>query len=117
MGHTTNFLAQSQQGSKPGVGELESEPGDHEGEEAGEQKRVLPALVQAHANHKPVFVLASQDCFTPPDYEIVQQHRADHGEDHAEIEAADPTDGDAAAVGGEGRVYMHPSERAFLPYL
>ena len=75
---------------------------------------MLPPLVQAHANHQAMFLLAPHQCLAPPDDEVVEQHRADHGEYHAEIQPADPAHGDAAAIGGKGRVHVHLTERKFL---
>ena len=51
-----------------------------------------------------VLHFAPGDHLRPPDDEVVQQHAADHGEDHAEIEAANPAHGLAADVGRERRI-------------
>ncbi len=52
-------------------------------------------------------ILRRADHFGAPDDEVVQQHAADHHEDHAEIEGANPADRLAADVGRERRIHVY----------
>ena len=52
----------------------------------------------------------------PPDYEVVEQHGANHSKNHAEIELADPTHSNAACVGRQRRIHVHSAESEFLTY-
>ena len=63
-----------------------------------------------------VFVLSPQQRLAPPDDQVVQQHGADHGKNHAEIELADPAHGYAAGIGGEGRVHVDLAESEFFSH-
>ena len=51
--------------------------------------------------------LAASHYLGTPDDEVVQQHAADYGEDHAEVEGADPAHSLAADVSRERRIDVH----------
>src|SRR5580698_6748522 len=75
---------------------------------------MLPAKAEGHARDETLPQFASGHNFGSPDDEVVQQHHADDGEDHAEVEAANPAHSLAANIGGEWRVHMNLGRREFL---
>jgi hypothetical protein len=67
---------------------------------------VLQAKAERHAHYEIVLQFAQRDDLGSPDYEVVQQHAADYGEDHAHVEAANPANCLAAHVGRERRIHV-----------
>jgi hypothetical protein len=44
---------------------------------------MLPALMERHTLHRAMFLLAPDKCLTSPDQHVMNEHRADHSENHA----------------------------------
>src|SRR3954463_9511879 len=93
-----HVLAESKHGGEPGVRELEREAGKNQQEETRQQRGVLDSEAQRHARDKCSLQLTKGDDLGAPENKVVQQHAANHGEDHAEIKLANPTNGFAADV-------------------
>src|SRR5579864_3822725 len=77
---------------------------------------MLNAEAQRHAGDKCLLQFAARDHLRAPDDEVVQQHAADYGEDHPEIELANPANGLAADVGRERRIDVHFAGSKFLSH-
>src|SRR4029077_20632971 len=75
---------------------------------------VLPALLTCHSHDQAMFLLAARKRLVPPDYEVVEQHGANHSKNHAEIELADPTYCDAAHISRQGLIHMYPAKGEFF---
>ena len=116
MRDPTDFFTHAKQSREPGVRVLEGESGNHERNEARQQDDVLRPLLTSHAHDHMMCLFAAQECFVTPDQKVVEQHDANHGKNHAEIELADPMHSDAAHISGQGRIYVHPAEGKFLGY-
>src|SRR5579859_7473301 len=65
---------------------------------------MLQPEAERHAGDEVVLQFAAGDNLGAPDDEVVEQHAADHREDHAQVEAADPAHSFAADVGGKRRI-------------
>ena len=61
-----------------------------------------------------VLDFAPRNHFGSPDDEVVQQHAADHREDHAQVEAANPAHRLAADIGRERRIHVDFGGREFF---
>src|SRR5579862_1727843 len=116
MQEAAHVFAQREHRSVPGRRILQCESGYNENKEAGQQRSVLNPEAQRHTRDKGVIELPSRNDLGSPDDEIVQEHATDDGEDHAEIEAANPADCLAAHVGGERRVDVNLGSGKFLGY-
>ena len=114
MQQVTPVLAERQHRGKPGVREFQREAGQHQHNEAGEQRSVLQPEAHRHAHHETVLQFAPRNHFRPPDDEVMQQHAADDREDHAQIEAADPAHRLAAHVGRKRRIHVDLCGREFF---
>src|SRR5262252_5503642 len=106
--NAAHALAHYQHRGEPGSRKLESKAGDDQHEETREQSRVLPAESQRHPrNQTRPLELAAGYGLRSPDDDVVQEHSANDGEDHAQVEAADPADGFAADIRGERSIQVN----------
>ena len=96
---SSNLLIHRQQRCEPGVGEFQRKSGKHEHNKAGEQDHVLPPLIAIHAGNHANSRAAPFKCLAAPDDEIVQEHAADHNDDHADVKPTNPTNCNTTHIG------------------
>ena len=77
---------------------------------------MLQAEAQRHARNELMLGFPARHDLRSPDDEVMQQHAADDGEDHAEIKAANPADSFAADVGGKRGIHVDFGGGKFFRY-
>ena len=110
-GATVNVAANRFVGEEEAGGRIrifEREAGDDQGKERDEEQEVLSALALGHAHDHPGSVgamarmLAAVHQLAHEDHQVMEEHEADHGDDHQDVELAHPGDHLGAEVGLRG---------------
>ena len=83
-------FAGTQQPRQPRIRKFQRKPGDGKDDEAGGQHKMLPALRQAHAHHRPHGHAIARGDLAQEQQRVVNEHRADGAENQDQINPAHP---------------------------